>query len=278
MRYTTNFLLTLFYLMVLYLGFFGSRAFAADCDYGDPIDGACPTACEYLASQGITRRLTWNAYIYGDNVQTACFGSIGNACMLNQAGSEICINAVDGVIDVGTTCSREFIHTPQSCTKGGTFSGGNVPSPTEPEPVPDDERLFPSTPHTSHDDVVDHIGKRLPRAFDILDSQVEKSQKMIVATQNLINASDNNIRAEMNNDRITSQAISNKVSKVIELVEDLDSDLQTATQTIMQGDQANTIQLSQQITSSSSSIQATQNDIVRSYLWHQWKVKQSNRS
>lgn len=267
MRYMTNLLLTLLFLMVVYLAFFSSRALASDCDFGEALDGSCLSACQYLANSGVTRSLTWNAYIYGDGVKQACFGSSPNACLMDGFGSEICVNTVDGKIQPSTTCSRQFRHVPTSCPRGGSFIGGNIPDDIEPPPV-EDHRIFKPTPHKSDSQVINHIAENLPDAFQSLDSRLEKNRhsleknrELLVGTQNLINSTNQNLRTEMIKDAAVMNSISNRVTQVIELVEDVDADLIDSTQSIIASGAANTLQLSNQMTSNTQELKDSQHDI-----------------
>ncbi|MGY5613635.1 hypothetical protein [Vibrio brasiliensis] len=121
------------------------------CDFGYNPDGSCRTSCEYFNSQTATRRLTWNAYIYGDDVKGAFYGDYdATRCTLNLSGSTACVDVgSNSEITPSTTCSAEFSYSGASCTDAPFYGGTPPETPTDPDK--------PDKPDNSGDGVTDYI-------------------------------------------------------------------------------------------------------------------------
>lgn len=145
------------------------------CDFGYNPDGSCRTSCEYLNSQSATRRLTWNAYIYGDDVTGACFGSHdATRCTLNLSGSTACVDVGDNAeITPNTTCSADFSYSGASCTDSPFYGGTPPETPTDPD-NPDDSS-------NTGDDVTDyiHVKTLSVDGFESLASQLSHGHNQI---------------------------------------------------------------------------------------------------
>lgn len=106
-----------------------------ECPFGERVDGSCKSNCEYLADQNVTRELTWDAYIYGNDVKWGCYGEQPpNLCKMNlirkTAENPAACNGSNSDITAGTRCEGTFRHTSESCSVEG-FGGGTPPSPDD---------------------------------------------------------------------------------------------------------------------------------------------------
>lgn len=170
------------------------------CDFGYNPDGSCRTSCEYLNSQSATRRLTWNAYIYGDDVKGACYGSHdATRCTLNLSGSTACVGVGENAeITPSTTCSADFAYSGASCTDSPFYGGTPPETPTDPD-NPDD----PDSPDTPDDGVTDYIhvktlsvdgfqglASQLSHGHNQINKQLSKNSSARFNEHNLVMAQD----------------------------------------------------------------------------------------
>ncbi len=106
-----------------------------ECPFGQRADGSCKSNCEFLTDKNVSRDLTWDAYIYGNDVKWGCYGEQPpNLCKMTlvnkSSGNPSACNGSNNDIEVGTQCSGTFRHAPQGCSVKG-FGGGTPPSPDD---------------------------------------------------------------------------------------------------------------------------------------------------
>lgn len=187
----------------------------AGCDFGQNSDGSCRTTCEYFNSQTAKRRLTWNAYIYGDDVKGACYGDYdATRCTLNLSGSTACVDVgSNSEITPSTTCSAEFSYSGASCTDAPFYGGTPPETPTDPDK--------PDKPDNSGDGVTDyiHVKTLSVDGFQGLASQLSHGHNQINKQLS------KNSRARFNEHNLVMEQDKNHYQKIEPLLASMDSHL-----------------------------------------------------